>query len=90
MNHRYKYCRPYQTEAAAAAAAAAAAVSDLSRPNEIPNMTVDEEEEPVEEEEMEEKQLSQQQMNEEDEDQETNFMENSDQLNETETASIAE
>jgi uncharacterized Zn-finger protein len=54
MNHRYKYCRPYQTEVAAAAAAAAAA--NVNRLNdENLNMIMDDDE-LIEDEDLEDKQ----------------------------------
>jgi len=83
MNHRYKYCRPYQTEVAAAAAAAAAA--DVNRLNdENPNMIM-EDDELIEDEDLEDKQQHIQ--NEVDEEEEE---EDSNQQNEINNATINE
>ncbi|CAF2495212.1 unnamed protein product [Rotaria sp. Silwood2] len=87
MNHRYKYCRPYQTEAAAAAAAAAAV--DAGRLNDNPNMIM-EDDELIEDEDLEDKQQQQQQSQNDEEEIETNHTEDSNQQNEINNATINE
>ncbi|CAF0998384.1 unnamed protein product [Adineta ricciae] len=93
MNHRYKYCRPYQTEAAAAAAAAAANAGQL---NDNPNMMM-EDDELIEDEDLEDKQQQQhhqeiqsQNDNEEEEEIEASHTDDSNHQNETTNATIDE
>lgn len=71
MNHRYKYCRPYQTEVAAAAAAAAAAAGSMSDTtaglNDENRNLIMEDDELIEDEDLEDKQQVDHLQNEDDE-----------------------
>jgi len=87
MNHRYKYCRPYQNEAAAAAAAAASASAsgsgDTGRLADNPTMIM-EDDELIEDEDLEDKQQLHQQNEDieeetEEDEHEAHYVENSDQ-----------